>query len=322
MSNRRAILSILSLTLLLPPWESKSQSSKGFRLGFLWLGPHPPEYNETLLESLRDFGFVQGKNLIVDYGFGGAHELPGLAAGLVGMKVDVIHAGSSAGTRAALGATRTIPIVAVDLEMDPVASGFAQTLARPGGNLTGFFLNLPEFTAKRLEVLKETLPSLSHVAALWDASMDRAPLGGIDAAGRSLHLNVSVIDVRDDSELEPAFKRTVQMSAGAVMVMPSPWFDGLKLKILKLGAAYRVPVVSLFAHFTADGGLLSYGPNIRDLLGRSATYVAKILQGTKPGELPIQRPAKFDFVLNMKTANALHLKIPNSVLVRADEVIY
>jgi putative ABC transport system substrate-binding protein len=322
MSNRRAFLSILSLALLLPAWEGKAQANKVFRLGFLWLGPHPREYHETVVESLRGFGFIEGKNLIVEYGFGGPDELPELAAGLVRAKVDVIHAGSSAGTRAALGASRSVPIVAVDLETDPVASGFAQTLARPAGNLTGFFLNLPEFTAKRLEILKETLPSISHVAALWDASMDRAPLGGIDAAARRFRLRVSVIDVHDESELEPAFKRAVQIGATALMVMPSPWLDGLKPKILKLGATYRTPVVTLFAHFTADGGLLSYGPNIKDMLGRSATYVAKVLQGAKPGDLPIQRPAKFDFVVNMKIANALHLKIPESVLARADEVIY
>src|SRR5262245_57219566 len=168
MSNRRAFLSILSLALLLPAWECKAQANKVFRLGLLWPGPHPRELHEAVLESLRGFGFIEGKTLIVEYAFGRPDELPGLAAELVRAKVDVIHAGSSPATRAAFGVTRSVPIVAVDLETDPVASGFAETLARPAGNLTGFFLNLPEFTAKRLEILKETLPSISHVAALWD----------------------------------------------------------------------------------------------------------------------------------------------------------
>jgi putative ABC transport system substrate-binding protein len=242
------------------------------------------------------------------------------AAELVALKVDVIHAGSSAGTRAAIAATRKIPIVAVDLETDPVASGFASSLAHPAGNLTGIFLNFPEFTAKRLEILKETIPEVSHVAMLWDSSMDRTPLRGTNSVARRLNLQVSIIELRDDSDLESGFKRAIAERAGVVMVMPSPRLDGYKPKILRLAATYRLPLVTLFAHFTSDGGLLSYGPNIEDMLVRSAPYLAKILEGNKPGDLPIERPAKFDFVVNMKTANTLHLKIPQSVLARADEV--
>jgi putative ABC transport system substrate-binding protein len=320
MLDRRTFLT--SVALILTARDGKAENDRVFRLGLLWLGPHPPEYHQGVLDALRGFGYVEGKNLIADYGFGGPDELINLASEMVRMKADVIHAGSSAATRAAIRATRAIPVVAVDLETDPVASGFASTLAHPGGNLTGFFLNLPEFTAKRLEILKEALPGISHVAALWDSSMDKAPLSDIGSAGRRFGLRVSVIEVRDDSELESAFNQAARMKAGALMVMPSPRLDGYKPKMLKLGTAYRVPLVTLFAHFTADGGLLSYGPNIRDMLDRSATYVDKILKGTNPGDLPIQRPAKFDFVVNLKTANAFHLKVSDSVLARADEIIH
>jgi len=322
MLDRRAFLTSLSFAVILIARDSKAQADKVFRLGLLWLGPHPPEYHQGVLDALRAFEYVEGKNLIAHYGFGGPDELVGLASEMVRMKVDVIHAGSSAATRAAIGATRTIPIVAVDLETDPVASGFASTLARPGGNLTGFFLNLPEFTGKRLEILKEALPGISHVAALWDSSMDRAPLIGIDAAARRFNLRVSVIELASNSELESAFSQAARMKAGALIVMPSPRLDGYKSTMIKLAATHRVPLVTLFAHFTADGGLLSYGPNIQDLLDRSATYIDKILKGTKPGDLPIQRPAKFDFVVNLKTANAFHLKVSDSVLARADKVIH
>jgi len=319
--NRRAFLTTLSLGLTMPARDAKAQRSGGFRIGFLWPGPHPPEYHEGVVEALHGFGYREGQNLVVDYRFGAPDELRSQAVELVHLNVDVIHAGSSAGTRAAIGATRKIPIVAVDLETDPVANGFASTLAHPGGNLTGFFLNFPEFSAKRLEILKEALPSVSRVAVLWDSSMERAPLSGLEAAAQRLKLHLSVIELRDDTELPRAFDRATKMKAGVVMVMPSPRLDGYKLKILELAAAQRAPVMTLFAHFTADGGLLSYGPNIRDLLGRSATYVAKVLEGNKPGDLPIQRPAKFDFVVNLKTAKTLGITIPESILLRADEVI-
>jgi putative ABC transport system substrate-binding protein len=321
MIKRRAVISSLCLGVLLPAQWSRAQQEKLFRLGMLWPGPHPRAYDESFLDALRELGYVEGKNLVVDYRFGAPDDLASFALELIRLKVDVIHAGSSAGTRAAIAATHEIPIVAVDLETDPVASGFVSSLSRPAGNLTGIFLNFPEFTAKRLEILKETLPAVSRVATLWDSSMDRAPLSGMESVAQRLNLHVSIIELRDDSDLEPAFKRAIAQRAGVVMVMPSPRLDGYKPKILSLAASYRLPVMTLFAHFTADGGLLSYGPNIQDLLGRSAPYVDKILKGANPGDLPIQRPVKFDFVVNMKTANTLRLKIPQSVLARADDVI-
>jgi putative ABC transport system substrate-binding protein len=317
--RRVALLISLVIRILVAPPTSDAQPRKVYRVGML--GPAPRLYSQTVAEELRTFGYVEGENLVIDYRFGSPAQLSRLVSELIRLNPDVIHARSSAAVRAAMNATRKIPIVAVDLETDPVASGFAATLARPAGNLTGFFLNFPEFTAKRLEVLKETAPTISRVAVLWDSFMDRAPLSGMESAARSLNLRVNIVEVRDDSDFEAAFKRVTELRADALMVMPSTRLDGYKPRILRLAAIYRLPVVTLFAHFTEDGGLLTYGPNSQDLLRRSATYVDKILKGAKPGDLPIQRPAKFDFVINLKTAKTLGLTIPNSVLLRADEVI-
>jgi ABC-type uncharacterized transport system substrate-binding protein len=321
MLTRRAFLTSLALGALFDARVSGAERNNPLRLGFLWLGPHPPEYHERVVEALRNFGYFEGRNLIVHYRFGGPNELPAQAAELVRLNVDVIHAGSSASTRAAMSATRKIPVVAVDLETDPVASGFASTLARPGGNLTGFFLNFPEFSAKRLEILRETLPGVTHVGAIWDSSMERAPLSGLEAAARNAKLRLSIFELRDDSELPAAFERATKTGVGVVMVMPSPRLDGYRPKILTLAQAHRLPVMALFMPFAVDGALLSYGPDLADLLGRSATYVAKVLGGQSPADLPIQRPAKFYFVVNLKTAHALRVKVPETVLTRADELI-
>jgi putative ABC transport system substrate-binding protein len=270
---------------------------------------------------MRGLGYVDGENVIIDDRSGPPQQLGAVALELVRSNVDVICAGSSAGVRAAMSATHTIPVVALDLESDPVASGFVSTLARPAGNLTGFFLNFPEFSAKRLELIKEMLPNASHVAILWDSSMDRTPLSGMEGAAHALNMRVHVIEVQDASELEAAFRRAGEVRAGIVMVMPSPRLDGSKVTILALGSSHHLPIMALFAHYASDGALLTYGPNIEDMNAREAVYVVKILNGARPGDLPIQRPEKFDFVLNLRTARALGIKIPQSVMARADSVI-
>jgi len=220
-----------------------------------------------------------------------------------------------------MGVTRTLPVVALDLETDPVASGFAANLARPGGNLTGFFLDLPGFSGKQLEILKETLPVLSQVVILWDPSMERAPLAGLESASRALGLRFFVREVADQSMLGSIFHDALAKKAGAVLVMQSPTLVGHRRQILKLAADFRLPVMGMFRNFTVEGALLSYGPNIDEMYRRTTVYVDKILKGAKPGDLPIQRPEKFDFVVNTRTASELSLTIPVSVLAQADEVI-
>jgi putative tryptophan/tyrosine transport system substrate-binding protein len=320
MNTRRAFLSFIGLGLLLPLREGSPQQGRVFRLGSI-NQPIPKVYDELFNARMQKLGYVEGQNLLVDYVRAAAPELPGLALDLARTNVDVITCGGSASVRAVMGATRKIPVVAVDLETDPIAAGFAISLAHPGGNLTGLFLDLPGFSAKRLEILKETLPSVNRVAALHDPAMDPGPVNGVRNAAQKLKLKVFFIEVTDDSTLEPAFQRAAKERAGAVLFMHSPGLDAYKSQVLQLAMKYHLPLMALFANFAADGALLSYGPNIEELTSRMADYVDKILKGAPPGNLPIERPAKFDFVVNLQTAKALRIRIPQSILARADEVI-
>jgi putative ABC transport system substrate-binding protein len=271
--------------------------------------------------AMRELGYIERENILFEIRSGTPQQLAALAQELARLNVDLILCVSSPAVRAAIDLPHQIPIVALDLETDPVASGLASTLARPGGNLTGLFLDLPEFSGKQLEILRETLPGLSHVIVLWDRSMDPAPLAGMEGASRALHLRISVREVDDESTLPAIFEEATAKKAGAVVVMQSPRLLGYRLQILKLAADARLPVMGMFANFAEAGALLSYGPNIEEMCRRPSGYVDRILKGTKPGDLPIQRPQKFDFALNMRTAKSLHLTIPQSVLARVEEVI-
>ena len=272
--------------------------------------------------AMRELGYIEQDNVDLYIRYGTPQQLQAMARELVRLNVDLIVCVSSPAVKAVIDLNRTVPIVALDLETDPLASGLASTLGRPGGNLTGFFLDLPEFSGKQLEILRETLPALSHVVVLWDRSMDRAPLSGIESASRALHLRVSLREVDDESMLPSIIEAATVKKAGALIVMQSPRLIGYRAQILKLAADARLPVMGMFANFAEAGALLSYGPNIEALCRRPSDYVDRILKGAKPGELPIQRPQKFDFVVNMRTAKALRLTVPQSVLARADEVIH
>ncbi len=320
MNTRRALLSFIALSLLLSVRQGNAQQGRVFRVGSI-NQPIPKIYDELFLARMEKLGYVEGQNLLIEYSRGTAQELPSRAADLVRVNVDVITCGGSAAVRAAMGATRKVPVVAVDLETDPVARGFASSLGHPGANLTGLFLDLPEFSAKRLEILKEALPTVTRVAALHDPAMDAGPVNGVRNAAQKLNLRVFFIEVPDGSTLEAAFKEAIERKAEAVLNMHSPGLDAYKAQMLELAARYRLPLMALFANFAADGALLSYGPNIEDLTSRMADYVDKIFKGTRPGDLPIERPAKFDFVVNLRTAKILGLKIPHSILARADDVI-
>ena len=276
---------------------------------------------QIMTVSLGERGYVEGENLSIEFRFGNPEELPALAADLVRLDLELLFCGSSGPLRALMTQTRTIPIVAVDLETDPVAAGFAATLARPGGNLTGFFLDLPEFSAKRLELLKETVPGIRRVVALWDPALDKAPVTSLERAATALSLRVLLQPVDDGAGLMDAFKAASQAKAGAVMVMQSPRLDALKAEILELGARYRIPVAALFGNYAADGALLTYGPDVDEMTSRMADYIDRILKGSRPGDLPIQRPDRFQLALNTRTAKRLGITIPRSMLARADTVI-
>lgn len=321
MISRRTLIGFLATGLVLASRSpsGNAQDGKMFRVGVLLPGPQNP-FKDALLIPLRDLGYVEGKNLIFEYRNVPPQDLPAAARELVEMNVDVIWAHASSGVRAAVDATRKVPIVAVDLESDPLASGYVSSLARPGGNVTGFFLDLPGFSAKRLEVLKEALPSLSSVTVLWDPTLDRAPLDSISAAARNLKLRLVIADVTSAQDIEKAFEG-VNRKSHAIVMMQSPTLNSYGMRIAKLGQKHRMPVMAMFAVFVTHGALLSYGPNAADMTEQSASYIDRVLKGAKPQDLPIQRPVKFDLAVNVKTAKALGVTIGPSILQRADEVI-
>ena len=320
MIDRRRFLSSVAVGFMLVSQSSKAQQGRVFRLGFLAPGPGNP-YEEIFITSLSKLGYTEGQNLIVERRLVASQDFPSMALELVRMKPDLIYVQGSAAVRAVMSATREVQIVATDLETDPIASGYASTLARPGGNLTGIFLDLPEFSAKRLEILKEALPSVSSVMVLWDASLDRAPLSKMDAAARVLKLRLVLAEMRTAADLDNAFEAGVKSKPQAVMIMQSPTLDAQRDRILNLAAKHRLPVAAVFANFATGGAVLSYGPNAHDMVARSAAYVGRVLQGKRSGDLPIQRPEKFDLVANLKSAKSLGLTIGQSVLLRADNVI-
>jgi putative ABC transport system substrate-binding protein len=320
-ARRTLLLGTVALALGVPPRVAEPQPpTKVFRIVELNPGV-PQEQQRVFREALRELGYVQGRNILIEDRFatGSDDRLREYAAEAVRLKADVIVAISSAAIRAATGAAKTIPIVGLDLESDPVASGFIASLARPGGNLTGVFVDLPELTGKGLELIKEALPGISRVAILRDPALNPALLRVAEEAARSLGLQLQSVEARGPSEFERAFKAAARGHNSALMVIPSPRFD--RTLLVDLAAKHRLPTTSIFPHYTHAGLLMSYGPNLYGLFTQAATYVDRILKGAKPGDLPVQRPARFEMVVNLKTAKALGLTIPPSLLLRADRVI-
>jgi putative ABC transport system substrate-binding protein len=250
---------------------------------------------------------------------GDAALLGPMAADLVAGKVDLIFAIGPAAVRAARGATTSIPIVAGDLESDPLSTGFISANRRPGGNVTGVYLDFPDFSKKWLQALKETVPQISTVAVLSDPTTGRHQRQAVEAAAAELSLKVTVSEVRVRDDIERALQSAD--SQGGLLALSSP-FIGANTKLLAdLALKYRLPAVTLFTDFARDGGLMAYGPNLQTVLRQEGVIAAKILLGANPAETPIETPTRFEFVLNLKTAKLLGLVIPASTLLRADEVI-
>jgi len=222
---------------------------------------------------------------------------------------------------ASRNATSTIPIVAVDLESDPVAKGFVKNLARPGGNVTGVFLDLPELSGKQLQLLREVIPNVSRVAVLGDSVLNAPQFGATDFAAKTLGIELQRLDVRTPADLDRSLERAKRGAAGAVILLSSPLVFVNRAAISSMAATRRLPAVSMFVEFAEAGGLMVYGPSLREAFERCGRYVGKVLQGARPADLPVERPEKFDLVINLKTAKALGLTIPPSLLQRADQVI-
>jgi putative ABC transport system substrate-binding protein len=244
-----------------------------------------------------------------------------LGADLVARKVDLICAQSSTAVRAARALTDRIPIVAIDLETNPIDEGFVASHARPGGNITGVFFDFPDFSKKWLEVLKEAVPQLTAVAVLWDPAVGPYQVTSIKTAAQSLGFTLALVEVRQPSELQSAFESIVQKGAGAVVTLASTVAGSAPKLLADLALKHRLPTITPFTEFARNGGLMAYGPNLLGVVRQQGIMAAKVLLGANPAVTPIERPAKFEFVLNLKTASALGLTIPAVVLLRADEVI-
>ena len=316
-----AVLALLP-TLVVPLAAKAQEAGKVAHIGMLASSPSDP-FVEAFKQELRELGYVEGRNIIVEYRWaeGKLERLPGLAADLVRLKVDVIVA-SSQGAVAAKQATTAIPIV-MPIITDPVRLGLVASLAKPGGNATGFATQNDELPGKWLELVKDTLPAVSLVAVLFHPSYDGdVQLKASESAARSLGVRLQALKVERPDDFVPAFAEVQTNRAEALIVSSSPLFYAHRTRLVEFAATHRLPTIYHQSEFVVgSGGLMSYGPDFRDLYRRSATYVDKILRGAKPGDLPVQQPTKFELVINRRTARALGLTIPQSVLVRADRVI-
>ena len=272
---------------------------------------------EAFRQGLRELGNVEGKNIVIEWRFaeGKADRLPGLAAELVRLKVDVIVTSGPAATRAAKEATSTIPIVTAQ-DPDPVGNGLVASLARPGGNITGLSTLAPEISGKRLELVKEIVPRLSRVAVLGSSTTpgNAQALRESELAARALGVQLQYLDVRDAKDIEPAFRAATKGRADAVLVLQSPVFVNERTQLADLAVKSRLPVIYDRREFVDDGGLICYGTNFADLSRRAATYVDKILKGAKPADLPVEQPTKFELVINLKAAKQIGVTIPPNVL--------
>ena len=321
-----AVLMVLvALGVFSAPFGGDAQEpGKVPRVGFL--GPRSRSdgpFVGAFLQGLRELGWVEGQNIAIEYRFaeGQSDRLPDLAAQLVRLKVDVILATSTPPALAAKNATRTIPIVMTSL--DPVGSGLVASLARPGGNITGLSLMHTELLGKRLELLKEVLPKVGRVAVLSNPGNpgNVRALETVKTTARSLGVKLQILEARGPNEFEAAFAAMARERAGALLVVPDAVFGFHRAPLQVLAAKSRLPTMYGLREHTEAGGLMSYAVDLRDSLRRSATYVDKILKGTKPADLPIEQPTTFELVINLKTAKALGLTIPPSILLRADSVI-
>jgi putative ABC transport system substrate-binding protein len=327
--QRRDFLIAAGAFLARPFAAEAQQAGQVARIGFLSvnLAATPPHLLNAFRQGLRDFGYVEGRDVVIEYrdAEGKAERLPALAAELAARKVDVIMAGSTPNALAARQATTTIPIVFLS-SGDPVADGLVTSLARPGGNVTGLSSLSPERFGKCLELLKQAVPAVGRIAVLWQPGAvgertERDTLKGAEVAARALGVRLQLVGARDPADIGRAFLDMIRARADALAVWTSGMFVSERERLVALATKNRLPTMYTFREFVDAGGLMAYGHSQEDLNRRAATYVVKILKGTKPGDLPVEQPTKFALVINLKTARALGLVIPQSVLVRADEVI-
>ncbi len=319
----------LASAILSPPLTTAAQQPpRVHRIGFLSLSslsdPRTQRIFEAFRQGLRELGYLEGQNTAIESRWAEAKydRLPGLAAELVRLKVDVIVTAGVPAIQAAKEATGTIPIV-MGAIIDPIATGFVASLARPGGNITGLSLMTPELVGKQLEMLKEIVPKVSRAAVLWNpANAGNTPqLREAKVAARALGVRLQPLEARDPKEIDSAFVAMTRERAGALIVLVDVMLIDHRTRIADLAAKRRLPAVYGVREHAEAGGLIAYGANVSDRFRRAATYVDKILKGAKPADLPVEQPTRFELVINLKTAKSLGLAIPQSILIRADQVI-
>ena len=325
--RRKTILALLALGVA--PLAARAQpAAKPARIGWLTANfARTVNLRESLFQGLRDFGYVEGRDFVMEIRDAGGklERIPALAAELVSLKVDLIVVGGTLQALAAKQATTTIPIVFTTVG-DPVGSGIVASLARPGGNITGLSNLAPELIGKHLDLLKEVVPDVRRIAFLRHTGgvgerVEQDLLKVAEDAARALALRLQVVEARSAADLDKAFAEIVAARVGAVSVLGGTMFFIERHRLVDLAARSRLPAVYAEREFVDAGGLMSYGANDVDLIRRAGAYVDKILKGAKPGDLPVQQPTKFELMVNLKTAKSLGLTVPQSVLLRAKEVI-
>ena len=325
MTMRRKLLIALGVGALAAPFASRAQQQKVYRIGFLGNSTATLEANLVgpFREGLRDLGYVEGKNIVIEFRWAErVEQLPEIAAELVRMKVDIIFASSSTSVEPARQATKTIPIVFA-VHADPVGVGHVASLARPGGNITGLSMLLTDLVAKELEIFKEAVPQTTRIGILWNPTTPshRPAVQAVEAVGEKLGVQLLLVPARTVEEFDGAFSTMTQERMGGFLVVASPLSFSQRAPLAELALKHRLPGMFGSRENVEAGGLISYGVDYNDLHRRAALYVDKILKGVKPADLPVEQASKYELIINLKTANALGLAIPESLLLRADKVI-
>jgi putative ABC transport system substrate-binding protein len=325
--DRRAFITMVGWSIFAAPLAAETQPPRKVpRIGFLGaVTPEDfPHLENAFREGLREAGYVEGQNVVIEYRWaeGKAERLPEFATELVRLKVDAIFCITSAAARAAKNATTTIPVVFVGVS-DPVKYGLVASLAQPRGNMTGLGHFTPELNGKRLELVKEVVPRLARMAVLWNTGNESHEEQLKDLAGpaRTLGVQLHPVGIEKPAELEGAFQIMIKERPGALMVLASSLTHRHLKQIADLAVKHKLPSIMEFSEFTEAGGLLMYGPTWADMFRRGGTLMGKVLKGATPADLPVEQPTRFAFFVNLKTAKALGLTIPQSILLRADQVI-
>ena len=323
--RRREFIMLVGGATLGCPFAARAQQPPMPVVGVI--SPLAPEGMRPLLlvfrQGLAEAGYVEGKNVIIEYRFANTRPelFPEAAGELVRLNAKVIFAGSPEAVDAARNATTSIPTVALDLERDPVALGYVESLAHPGGNVTGMYLDLPELSGKQLDLLRRVFPGISRIAIFGVSRLNALQFAVTETAARALAVETEIVEVRGPDDFERALEAAAAKHLEAGVLLSSPLVFGFGRQIGEIAITKRIALISLFDAFPRAGGFMAYGPNLAELFRRCGAYVGKILQGAKPSDLPIQRPEKFDMVINLKTAEALGISVPPALFATADEVI-